>query len=98
MRVRLANHAVADLADLTEYLLLNAPSAAQKTINRIERAWKLLKAHPMAGRKSVVRNGRKVAVPRTNYVLHYSIRGQTIWVNRILHGARRWPRTSDSDE
>jgi toxin ParE1/3/4 len=49
--------------------------------------------HPHIGRPARVAGTRELIVPRTPYLLPYRVRGQTVEILRVYHGARRWPKT-----
>jgi toxin ParE1/3/4 len=67
-------------------------------VGRLEEAFDRLGGHPRAGRKGRAWAGRQLAVAQTPYVLYYSIRKSAVWIDRIIHGARKWPPSPDEDE
>jgi toxin ParE1/3/4 len=76
--------AIDDLAALRAYIEQDDPSAAQ----RVET---LLPANPEMGRPGRVPGTRELVIPRTPFIVPYRLRGRTIQVLRVFHGARRWP-------
>ncbi len=53
----------------------------------------MLANHPQMGRPGRVRGTRELVVNRTPYVVAYRAAGEVVTVLRILHGARKWPKT-----
>jgi toxin ParE1/3/4 len=89
--VRLLRVAEEDLTDIVTYIAADRPSAAEAVAAKIEKNLKLLSKHPHLGRipneEDLIRVGYRYLVVQ-NYLIFYTIEGQTIYVHRILHGAR----------
>lgn len=89
--VRLLRGAEEDLTDIVTYIAADKPSAAEAVATKIEKNLKLLSKHPHLGRipneEELIRVGYRYLVVQ-NYLIFYTIEGQTIHVHRILHGAR----------
>lgn len=89
--VRLLRVAEEDLTDIVTYIAADRPSAAEAIAAKIEKNLKLLSKHPHPGRipdeEDLIRMGYRFLVVE-NYLIFYTIEGQTIYVHRILHGAR----------
>jgi len=43
------------------------------------------------GRRGRVGGTRELVIPSQPYIIAYRIRGQTIHILAVLHGARKWP-------
>ena len=89
--IRLLRGAEEDLTEIVTYIAVDRPSAAEALAARIEKNLQLLSTNPHLGRipndVDLLRLGYRYLVVE-NYLLFYRIEGQTIYVHRILHGAR----------
>ncbi|MEW6701171.1 MAG: type II toxin-antitoxin system RelE/ParE family toxin [Bacteroidota bacterium] len=89
--VRLLRVAEEDLTEIVTYIAVDRPSAAEAIAAKIEKNLKLLSKHPLLGRipseEDLLRVGYRYLVVE-NYLIFYTIEGQTVYVHRILHGAR----------
>ncbi|MBS1680808.1 MAG: type II toxin-antitoxin system RelE/ParE family toxin [Bacteroidetes bacterium] len=89
--VRLLPQAEEDLIEIIEYITEDKPSAAEKMLDRFEKAFQALSENPMVGR--MAREHRlkllqyRVLVVEP-YLLFYQIKKKSIFIFRILHGAR----------
>ena len=89
--VRLLRLAEEDLNEIVSYVAADRPSAAEELADRIEKTLQLLSRNPGLGRvpteQQLVRLGYRYLVIE-NYLVFYTLEGTTIYVHRILHGAR----------
>lgn len=84
--------AIGDLISLRAYIAKDDPAAAQRVVQRIlHDVERLLPKSPHIGRPGRVPGTRELVVPRTPYIVPYRLRGGTIQILRVYHGARRWP-------
>jgi toxin ParE1/3/4 len=92
--VRLLSIVEEDLLDLVSYVASENVQAALALANRIEKDIGKLGTHPYLGR---VPNDEKLAglgyrfLVVENYLIFYAIKGRTVLVHRIIHGARDIP-------
>jgi toxin ParE1/3/4 len=91
MRVAWTQRALADLESVRGYVAEFDRIAAARLVERIVEASHRLADHPHIGRPGRIAGTRELIVPRTRYLLPYRVRGQTIEILRVYHGARRWP-------
>jgi toxin ParE1/3/4 len=89
--VRLLRVAEDDLNEIVMYIASDRPVAAEAVANKMEKNLALLSKHPMLGRipkeEELSHLGyRYLAVE--NYLIFYKIEERTVYVHRILHGAR----------
>ncbi len=93
--VRLLSIAAQDLQDLLLYIAAEDPAAALALADKIEAEMAKLAAYPYLGKipqdTHLAQLSYRVLVVE-DYLLFYKIKGQTILVYRILHGARDVPR------
>ncbi|HXG38365.1 MAG TPA: type II toxin-antitoxin system RelE/ParE family toxin [Bacteroidota bacterium] len=89
--IRLLRGAEEDLTEIVTYIAADRPSAAEALATRIEKNLQLLSKNPHLGRipndEDLLRLGYRYLVVE-NYLIFYTIEEQTVYVHRILHGAR----------
>jgi toxin ParE1/3/4 len=90
-RIKVLRIAEDDLVEIVTYISVDRPAAAEALATKIEKNLNLLSANPYLGRvpkedELAGLNYRYLVVE--NYLLFYTIEGQTVYVHRILHGAR----------
>jgi len=89
--VRLLRIAEEDLADIAAYIAIERPIAAIRQLDRIEKSLGHLKNSPYLGTlpkdEHLVELGYRCLVV-DEYLAFYTVEGQTIFVHRIIHGAR----------
>ena len=92
MRVDWHPLARTDLAELVEYIATDNPGAAYRVHDEIRKQINLLTTYPEIGRAGRVRGTRELVVTGTPYIAAYRLAGDVVFILRLLHGARRWPR------
>jgi toxin ParE1/3/4 len=92
LRIRWTIQASKHLEDAYEYVFNENPSAAEKQLDAIQRAIEQLINFPEMGRLGRVEGTRELVIQGTPYIAAYRIKGATISIVALLHGARRWPR------
>lgn len=75
-----------------DYVLAENPSAAEKQLEIVLRAVEQLANFPEMGRLGRVDGTRELVIQGTPYIVAYRLRGATVRVLALLHGARRWPK------
>ena len=92
MRIRWTEPAVRDLTAICDYIEGNdAPEAARRVALAIYQGIDSLTQFPHRGRPSRKPNTRELVFPGLPYLAIYRLREDVIEINRILHGAQRWP-------
>jgi toxin ParE1/3/4 len=91
VRVKWLRTALANLNDEAEYISQDSPAAAARTVAAILDAVDLLKKYPASGRPGRVPGTRELVVRGTPYIVPYRVRGDTVELLRVFHGARKWP-------
>ena len=80
-----------DFREIITYIALDNPSAAGAVADKIESSLSNLSAYPFLGKipneEELANMGYRFLVVQ-NYLIFYTIEGHTIWVHRIIHGAR----------
>jgi toxin ParE1/3/4 len=89
--LRLLRAVEEDFNGIVSYIAAENRSAAETVVLKIERSLAHLSDHPFLERipkeEDLIRLGYLWGVVE-NYLIFYTLEKQTIWVHRILHGAR----------
>jgi toxin ParE1/3/4 len=91
MQLRWTTAAADDLAAIAEYLFEKSPESAAQLIRKIYEAPLVLKNYPNLGRSGKKEGTRELVIAPLPYVVVYQIRGDNLFIARILHGAQDWP-------
>ena len=84
--------ALADLASLRAYIAEHDPAAARRIVQRIIHSVETALPHsPEMGRPGRIPGTRELVITGTPFIVPYRLRGETIQILRVYHGARRWP-------
>ena len=89
--MRWTKKASRNLDDVAEHIALDNPSASVRTVLKIIAAVEHLSEHPAIGRAGRVEGTRELVVPGLPYIVPYRVKGNTVEILRVLHGARKWP-------
>lgn len=92
MRVEWHRLAQSDLVELITFIAEENPTAAVRVHSEIRRQIGMLAHHPEMGRLGRVPGTRELVVTSTPFIAAYRI-AEAVTILRILHGARRWPRS-----
>ncbi len=88
MRIRWTPAAAADLQNLSDYLKDHHPHYRQPTMRKVYAAIQSLKEWPHRGRAGREEGTRELLFPPLPYIAVYRVKGQSIEVLRIYHGAQ----------
>jgi toxin ParE1/3/4 len=91
VQVRWLRRALKDLDEAVEYVARDNREAAAQLVERIVTSVEKLCTHPAAGRPGRVPGTRELIVSGTRYLVPYRVRGETVQILRVFHGARKWP-------
>lgn len=91
MRVRWARPALADLAEIHDYIAAENPVAAKQVIRHIRQDANILNEHPAIGRPGRVPGTRELVVGRLPYVIAYRSGTREVHIVAVIHTSRRWP-------
>ena len=92
-QVRLLKIAEEDFTEIISFIAADNPSAANKLADKIEKNLELLSGNPNLGRIPRDEDIRKLGyryIIVQNYIIFYTIELKTIFIHRILHGARNY--------
>ncbi len=80
--------AIMDLNDILEYIARDKPLAAVRFVEKLEEQCRMLARFPLIGAsREGLLPGLRV-FPVGNYVIYYSPQGDTVRIERVLHGVR----------
>ena len=92
-KIRLLKIAEEDFTEIIEFIAADNPTAADKVATKIESNLLLLYENPLLGRiprdKEIRSLGYRFLIAQS-YVIFYTIENKTIYIHRILHGARNY--------
>ncbi len=93
MKLRWVRPALEDLREIDNYISADNPDAAKRALSRIRAHSRLLVDQPHLGRPGRVPGTRELIVSKTPFILPYRVMSDEIQILRVIHGARRWPKT-----
>ncbi len=92
-QIRFLSIAEQDLQEITAYIATDNVRAALAFIDKIQIQCQKLGLHPWLGKipndERLIQLGYRVLVIE-NYLLFYKVKGKTILIHRIVHGARNF--------
>jgi toxin ParE1/3/4 len=92
MRIRWTEPAARDLTGICDYINdHDGPDAARRVALRIYEGVDSLMQFPHRGRPGRKVNTRELVFPDLPFLAVYRVREDVIEINRILHGAQKWP-------
>jgi len=90
-QIRFLKIAEEDFTEIVSYIAADNTKAANAIANKIEKNLELLSENPLLGRIPRDEEVRKLGyryLTVQNYIIFYTIENKTIYIHRILHGAR----------
>jgi toxin ParE1/3/4 len=91
MQLRWTEEAANDLERIADYLSEHAPDRAAELVRTVYDAPATLLTFPNRGRLGKKEGTREYVLSPLPYLIVYAVRGDAIYVVRILHGAQQWP-------
>ena len=92
MKLRWTEGAVEDLRSAHDYLEAENPKAAWDAVDRIMSAVERLERFPKMGRSGRVEGSLELVVTGTPFLVAYRVKGESVQILAVLHGARKWPK------
>ncbi len=91
MEVRFSESSLEDLRSIREYICANNEESAKKVVSHIlEQVENILVNNPAIGRAGRILTTREFVISKYPYILPYQVRGNTIYILRVLHTSRKW--------
>ena len=91
MELRWTEEAAADLERIAGYLFEHTPAHAERLVRALYEAPATLVTFPNCGRLGKKGGTRELVMSPLPYIVVYTVRGDAVYVTRILHGAQQWP-------
>ncbi len=91
MQLRWTQEAAADLESIADYLFEQTPDHAARLVRALYDAPATLLTFPNRGRLGRKEGTRELVMSPLPYIVVYAVRGDAIFIVRILHGAQQWP-------
>jgi toxin ParE1/3/4 len=91
MKIWMSPEAEQDLIDIFDYILQDNPGAAEKILDRIENAIRLLNEQPHMGRPGRVPKTRELVLTDAPFIIPYQVRTNRLEILRVYHSSRKWP-------
>jgi toxin ParE1/3/4 len=91
LKIKITKLATRDLQEVKNYISQDKPSAAIGVIKRVFEAIDNLAIFPTIGRPGRVPHTRELVVSGTPLIIIYQVQHDTLFVVRVIHGARKWP-------
>lgn len=89
--LRYLRRAQNDLIEIRDYIARDSPQRADAFVDRLERRMRILERFPRAGRvpryPRLAEKDLRVLVVES-YLAFYKIKGATVEIHRVIHGAR----------
>lgn len=89
MQIVWTQTAIRHLAATRSFIARDKPEAARRVAERIIIACEHLAAHPNQGRPGRKAGTRELVIPNTPFILPYRIRGKSLLILAVLHGAQK---------
>jgi len=92
MHARFTEDAKADLASIEEYLEPRSPQGLQRILSAIFTIISQLESFPFLGHEGRVEGTRELVVPRTPFIIIYSLNEPYyLDIENIVHGRLKYP-------
>lgn len=92
MNLHWEHAAESDLANLLDYIAHDNLTAAYEVYDLIKQQAENLRDYPNLGRVGRIKGTRELVIAGTPYIAAYSIKGETVRILRVLHGAQSWDK------
>ena len=93
MEIIWRRRALEDLETARAYIARDNPGASRRVLDLILSAVSRLPKTPDIGRPGRVTGTRELVIPRTPYLVAYTVLGDQLHILDVLHGAQEWPDT-----
>jgi addiction module RelE/StbE family toxin len=89
LRIHWTRPTLADLEAIGDFIARDNPVAAKRLVISLVASVDALRDHPNLGRPGRLAETRELVVAGTPYIAPYRVRGDTIEVLAVFHGARQ---------
>ena len=91
MKLRWTPRAVADLEEISDYLVVAAPQAWEQLLQRLEHLTDLLLDFPLMGKAGLVKDTREFVLVGTPYILVFQLKNDAVVIVSVRDGRMRMP-------
>ena len=91
MKLRWTPRAVADLEEISDYLMAVHPEAWEQLMARVERLTDALLDFPLMGKSGLVPGTREFVLAGTPYILVFRLKGDAVVIVSVRDGRMRFP-------
>lgn len=99
MQIRWTRTAAKDLDEIEEYIAEeNSIAATEQILTILDQVEELLPTHPEIGRGGRTGDTRELVIVNTKFIVMYRVEEETIYILRVIHGARQWPEGDDQNK
>ncbi len=94
MKTKLAKLALQDLQSIKDYISQDKPDAALAVVKRVIESIENIAAFPSIGRAGRAPHTKELVVSGMPLIIVYQVKQNALYVVRIIHTARKWPKDS----
>jgi len=94
VKLRWTQRAVADLEEISDYLLSVSPTSWERLVTRIEAVTEYLLQFPHMGKMGLVSGTREFVLSGTPYIIVFRVREDVVQVLSIRDGRMQLPPTT----
>jgi len=91
MKLRWTPRAVADLEEISDYLVAASPQAWEHLLQRLERLSEAILDFPLMGKAGLVPGTREFVVSGTPYILVFQVKDEAVVIVSVRDGRMRLP-------
>ena len=91
MKLRWTPRAVADLEEISDYLVAASPQAWEHLLQRLERLSEAMLDFPLMGKAGLVPGTREFVVSGTPYILVFQVKDEAVVIVSVRDGRMRLP-------
>jgi addiction module RelE/StbE family toxin len=91
MKLRWTPRALADLEEISDYLVAVRPQAWEKLLERVEHLADVLLDFPLMGKSGLVPGTREFVLAGTPYILVFQLKGDAVVIVSVRDGRMRFP-------
>jgi len=91
MKLRWTPRAVADLEEISDYLVATSPQAWEQLLQRLEHLTDVLLDFPLMGKPGLVRGAREFVLSGTPYILVFQVKEDAVVIVSVRDGRMRLP-------
>ena len=91
MKLRWTSQAIADLEEISDYLVAVRPEAWEHLLERVEHIADVLLDFPLMGKSGLVPGTREFVIAGTPYILVFQLKGNAVVILSVRDGRMRFP-------